>query len=364
MKPRDRVITALNHIRPDRTPCDFWARPEVWRLMKEHYRAGTDEMLLQRLGVDLRTVTIEERWAEYEKRATGRLPGETHLSGKKCVLLDERTLQDPWGTVWRAGENFKYVQWVKGPLQDTEDLTAVAWPDFGIYEPVEDIAKKVAEYKDDYFVYGAVDNPFKRAWSLRGLENFLMDSQVNQGFAVTLMNRCAEYELEKAKRLAQAGADMVGINGDIAMQDRLLMNPKVWRETQKPIFKYMAEQIRAVKPDVRLFYHSDGNIMDVIPDFIEIGFQVINPIQPECMDPAEVKRRFGDKITMHGTVSLQRTLPRGTPEQVREETRHTIETCGYNGGLILCPSNLLQFDTPVPNIVALYETIREESRLH
>lgn len=150
---------------------------------------------------------------------------------------------------------------------------------------------------------------------------------------------------------------MIGIYGEVAMQDRMLINPKVWREIEKPVLKYIVNQVRLVNSEVCFFRHSDGNIMEIIPDLIEIGFQVINPIQPECMDLVEVKKRFGDKITMHGTVSLQRTMPCGTPEEVKREIEQTIIKCGYNGGLIICPSNLLQFDTPKENIIALYEAV-------
>ena len=273
-------------------------------------------------------------------------------------MLDERTFKDPWGITWRADENFKYTEWVNAPLKNNTDLGAVDWPDFSIYESVESVRERMDKYKDEYFMNGAINLPFKRAWFLRGLENTLMDMHANKDFIIKLMTKCAEYELEKAKRLAIAGVDMIGIYGDIAMQDRMLINPEIWREIEKSILKYIVDEVRSINREIYFFYHSDGNIMDVIPDFIEIGFQVINPIQPECMNPVEVKRRFGDKITMHGTVSLQQTMPYGTQEVVKKEIEESIRKCGYNGGLIICPSNMLQFDTPRENVIAIYDTVK------
>ncbi len=108
-----------------------------------------------------------------------------------------------------------------------------------------------------------------------------------------------------------------------------------------------------------MFIHSDGDVFEVIDDLVEIGFDVVNPIQPECMDPAEIKKRWGDKITMCGGLSLQRTLPGGTPAEVREEVLDLIRKCGYDGGLIVAPSNSVQPDVPVENILACYGAIRD-----
>ena len=117
--------------------------------------------------------------------------------------------------------------------------------------------------------------------------------------------------------------------------------------------------VKAINPDVFMFVHSDGNVMDLMDDIVEIGFDIVNPIQPECMNPAEVKRRWGDRITLHGGVSIQKTFPYGTPREVRAEIEELIRTCGYNGGLVVFPSNVVQPDTPVENIRACFHTVRD-----
>ncbi|MBM4050616.1 MAG: hypothetical protein FJ279_36430, partial [Planctomycetes bacterium] len=111
---------------------------------------------------------------------------------------------------------------------------------------------------------------------------------------------------------------------------------------------------------VKYFYfHTDGNLMEAMEDLIEIGFNIFNPIQPECMDPYEVKRRWGDKIVLDGTISSQHTLPFGTVDDVRREVRERIERLAYNGGLVIAPNNVVQYDVPVENILAVYETAKE-----
>jgi uroporphyrinogen decarboxylase len=116
---------------------------------------------------------------------------------------------------------------------------------------------------------------------------------------------------------------------------------------------------KEVKPSILVFYHSDGNVWDAIPDLIEAGIDVLNPVQPECMDPAQVKNEFGDRLSFFGTISVQRTMPFGTPDDIRTEVRTRMETIGRNGGLLLSPSHVLQPDTPWENIVAFFEAIEE-----
>jgi uroporphyrinogen decarboxylase len=114
-----------------------------------------------------------------------------------------------------------------------------------------------------------------------------------------------------------------------------------------------------VKPDVLFFYHSDGDLREVMDDLIETGFDIINPIQPECMDPYEVKRRWGDRITMWGSISIRTTLPNGTPESVRTEVEERIRRCGYDGGLVIGPSNVIMYDTPPENVLAMCKAVTE-----
>ena len=152
---------------------------------------------------------------------------------------------------------------------------------------------------------------------------------------------------------------MITITGDIAMQDRIIMGPDTWRAVDKPRMARLVADCREINPDVFFYIHSDGNVMDLMDDFVEMGFDVINPLQPECMDPVEVKQRWGDRVTLHGGISLQHTLPFGTAQEVREEVETLIRKCGYNGGLVVFPSNVIQPDTPVENIIACFHAARD-----
>jgi uroporphyrinogen decarboxylase len=162
-------------------------------------------------------------------------------------------------------------------------------------------------------------------------------------------------------RLAEAGVDMVQIYGDLAMQDRLLMKRETWRRFDHPRLARLIRKVKCASPATYVFMHTDGDMTELVPDLIEVGLEVLNPIQPECMDPFEVKERWGDRIVLHGAVSIQKTLPFGTVDEVKREVRGLVERCGRGGGYVLGPTNGITGDAPPENIVAIYEAVHETS---
>ncbi len=355
--PRQRARAAVSQLAPDRVPLDFWARSDVTARLMEHLGVADREALYERLGIDLRGVNVGECHPEFEAKTNGVLGGSSSGAGNRFIFHDDGSHEDAWGVIRRQGAAGLYDEWVGGPFVATTDLDGYDWPTMDIYDPVDVISERVAAYGGKYAVLGNLNLPFKSCWHLRGLESFLCDMLVDTTFARELFERVAAYEQEKGMRLVAAGVDIIGIYGDIAMQDRMLVTPRAWRELEKPILKRMVEAFKRENPEVLIFYHSDGDTSEVMPDLIDIGIEIINPIQPECMDPAEVKRAYGDRLTMHGTISIQQTLPNGTVDDVRREVQERVPTCGVDGGLIICPANLMQNDTPLENIVALYDAV-------
>jgi uroporphyrinogen decarboxylase len=361
MTPRERIIATLNHELPDRTPTDGWFHHEVQRRLKEHLRTDSWQEVLHFLGIEgWASLSPRLRFPQFELRATLR-PGP--LPGRPVVWLDERTYEDEWGVRRRLGEGGWYEQRISGPLENAPslaDVEAYPWPSPSQIEEPPEYAARVRELQQEgHFVSAGIPNPYKQAWELRGMHNVLADYLANRDLLEAIYDRLYGIYGEMTKRMAAAGVDMITITGDIAMQDRLMMGPRPWREVDKPRLAKLIEDCRQIKPDVFFFIHSDGNVMEIMDDLVEIGFNVINPVQPECMDPVEVKRRWGYRITIHGGVSIQRTLPFGTPEEVRAEVEHLIRHCGYNGGLVVFPSNVIQPDTPIENIIACFHAARD-----
>jgi len=359
--PRERMLKVVNHELPDRIPAVLAGRMEVHRALMERFAVDSIAEVSKILGTDgWGGAGVHVDCSEYEKKTNGLLEGDMPGAGRRYIFHEPDVFEDELGVVQKVGRDGKYVQWISGPLVNAKDPDEYDFPtpDRIIDDP--DLPSRVAEQKrQGLWVKGGVTQPYKTAWRMRGMENLLADYLLNPGFVEKLYDKIYLLCTEMGRRLAAAGVDVFGIGGDIAMQDRLIMGPDNWRRIDKPRLAALIQAVKEVKPDIHIFIHSDGDLRAIMDDLIEIGFDIIDPIQPECMDPVEVKKRWGDRITLHGCGSLQRTLPFGTVEDVRDEVAGLIENCGYDGGLVLRVSNAIGFDCPTENVVAFFETARD-----
>ena len=361
MTRRERILATVNHQRPDRIPTAVTGRPEVNRDLMAHF--GVDNMgeVSRILGADgWGGAGLAIDFPDFKRRVNGTIEGDFPYAGADMILQDSITFEDEWGVVRRVGSNGKYVEWVTGPLANAEHPDE--W-DFPTVDRIIDdgtLAARVKELKEqDLFVGGGCSMPFKTAWELRGLENLLADYVTNPEFVEKLYDKIFELYGEILARLVEAGVDHVGFGGDIAMQDRIIMGPDRWRAIDKPRIKAVFDRCRAINPDIHLKIHSDGNLWAIMEDLIEIGFDIIDPIQPECMDPVEVKKAYGDRIVLHGCGSIQHTLPFGSVDDVRAEASRLVSECGYNGGLVIRASNVIGYDCPLENVLTFFETVRD-----
>ncbi|MCW5858579.1 MAG: hypothetical protein KIS63_09840, partial [Caldilineales bacterium] len=216
----------------------------------------------------------------------------------------------------------------------------------------------IREFKDDYWIVGAtVTTIFEAAWALRGLAQMMVDMLVDPDLADAILEFPFRYHLAAAKKLVAMGVDMVWTGDDVGSQRGMLISPELWRRFLKPRMAEFIAELKAINPAVKVAYHSDGDIFPIIPELIEIGLDVLNPIQPACMDPARVKREFGRRLCFWGSIDEQHTLPFGTPAEVRAEVLERLRTLGQGGGLILAPSHHVQLDTPLENFWAMVDTI-------
>jgi uroporphyrinogen-III decarboxylase len=159
------------------------------------------------------------------------------------------------------------------------------------------------------------------------------------------------------QKLAQIGVDMIWLGDDIGIQNTMLMSPGMWRRYFKPRMAALIASLKIINPALKIAYHSDGVIYPIIPDLIEIGIDVLNPIQPASMDPIRLKREYGDRLCFWGSLDIQHTLPYGTPQDVRAEVLARLETIGRGGGLIIGPTHNVQLDTPLENFWAMIHSI-------
>ena len=359
MKHRDRVRASLNHEEPDRCPMQISFTPEFAQRLSNDigtsgeaahnpHGGGNTYELERALDQDLILTSVG--WANSYYQSL--VPGTGYT--------------DEWGVGWRAEEyatrfgNGIYTEIATHPLADADAVDTYSAPDPEREELYDETAWVVRQFSDEYWIVGVtVTTIFETAWALRGLETLLMDFLVNPGLADAVLDIPYRYHLAAAKRLVRCGADMIWTGDDVGSQRGMLMAPETWRHFLKPRMGHFVASLKALNPDVKVAYHSDGDIRQIIPDLIEIGIDVLNPVQPACMDPADLNRRYGDKLCFWGTIDEQHTLPFGSPDDVRAEVHNRLATVGRGGGLILGPTHHVQLDTPMQNFRAMVKSIRE-----
>jgi uroporphyrinogen decarboxylase len=262
----------------------------------------------------------------------------------------EPIIYDEWGVGWdttQEGTFFCYH-----PLEDRDAFTKYEFPDPHVPYLMDIANEVVPKYSDEYVVSSyQVNCLFERAYALRGFENFLVDMMVDKDFAETLLDKLTDYQIELAKRYIKAGVNCGRTGDDYGGQDGMLMSPQLWREMIKPRLK----RVWKVYQDegLPIIHHSCGDVRPIIPDFIEMGLDVLHPIQPQAMPIDELAQKYGDKITFYGGICTQKVLPYGTPEEVDKEVKRCIDVLGEGLGYILAPSVGITSDVPMQNIHAM-----------
>jgi uroporphyrinogen decarboxylase len=198
---------------------------------------------------------------------------------------------------------------------------------------------------------------FEMSWYLTGMEKFLTDLLTEADYQTLLMDRIMEYIIACGKKLISMGVDILWCGDDFGSQSGMLIDPDTFRKVFKPRIKYMFEEFRKVRSDIKIAWHSCGAIVPIIPDFIEAGLDILNPIQPLAhgMDPVYLKKTFGKDLVFFGGIDVQYLLPYGSPQMIRDEVRRRIDILGKDGGYIIAPAHNIQPDTSVENILAFFD---------
>ncbi len=346
MNSLERVLATLNHEVPDRVPVDF-SMTDPFRKMVEERLNGQDP--LEYFDVDVRMVS----------------PADTKLDADFTAYFDdlpENATIDEWGMAQIPRDYVHYTEY-RHPMTEfasLQELENYPFPDVDADYRYGDLPREVAAlHERGLAVVGAnAMTIFERSWGLRGMEQLLIDLIANHDFAAALLDRVAGVSKEVSRRYALAGVDVLHLGDDVGMQDRMLMDPAMWRQWFKPRMADIIETAKAIRSDLLVFYHSDGYIEPIIPELIEIGVDSLNPVQPECMDPAEIRRMYGSRLSQWGTIGTQTTFPFGTPEEMRATVKERIDTAGPDA-LVLGPTHALQPDVPYENLVAFCEAVRD-----
>jgi uroporphyrinogen decarboxylase len=276
---------------------------------------------------------------------------------------DPTFVRDEYGVVWRHGIHRNIGNWgglAESPLDEADSLDGYEFPDATLAERYDSMATHV-EQNADYFLHGPGGSLFERGWALRGIERFFMDLAEGNAFINELLDGLAGTHIATMERCAGLGLDAFYFNDDFGMQQGLLVHPDAWRKHFKPRLREMYATAHKYADFVMI--HTCGDVSAILPDLVELGVNVLHPVQPEAMDVDWIKREFGKDLCLYGGVGTQSTLPYGTEQDVRDEARRRIETLGAGGGYILGPAGAISTDTPIENVVALVEAAKDQASL-
>jgi uroporphyrinogen decarboxylase len=254
-----------------------------------------------------------------------------------------------------------YVEVVKCPLEDANslsDIESYSFPDPYATGRFDKAKRDIDRFGSSYFIIGDVEiSLFEMAWHLTGLEKYMVGMLCEEPWIELLNDRVEEWSTGLALQLVRAGVDAIWFGEDLGSQTSTLISPEDWRNRFKPRHKRMIEKLRQVNPSVTVIMHSDGAVAPLIDDFIEIGVDVYNPVQPNVpgSDPRELKEKYGEKICFFGGIDQQSLLPSGDIKMIREQIKERSAILGKNRGYLLAPAHILQPDVSPETIEAMIQ---------
>ncbi len=354
MTHRERVLAAVRHEETDRLPLFYRDVPEVRARLLADLRCADFEALLQHLDIDFRWIGPEYVGPPLEDEQTGRR-------------------RDIWGVEYACvpfSETAGYWEAVSCPLADCDDPAALAdyaWPDLEWFD-FSALADQVTAWNDyaimtaaNFSSPGILQTPVQ---CLIGDEKSFLDMALNPEFFDALVRRVLDFQLPFIDCMLTAASDRIDffrVGDDYGTQNGLLVGPEMWRQRIGPALRAMGRV--AAEHGAHYYQHSCGAIRDLIPDLIDVGVDVLDPVQVGAagMVPAELKAEFGQQLCFSGGVDEQDLLPHGTPEEVRQGVFHLLDDMARGGGFFLGPTHNFQDDIPTENIVAMYDAAREWS---
>ncbi|MCL2200784.1 MAG: hypothetical protein FWB75_02370 [Oscillospiraceae bacterium] len=279
---------------------------------------------------------------------------------KTCDYRGEHIIYDEWGNGWDTTQDLMYCT---EPLDSWEKLESYTFPDPDAAGYLDYTKRLISEgYARDLIVTSYhFCTLFERAYMLRGFENIMMDMLLESDKANMLLDKITDFHVKLAKRYIKLGVNCGRTVDDYGNQTNLMMSPEIWREFFKPRLK----KIHDVYHDAGLpvIHHSCGNITLLMEDFIELGINVLNPVQPAALDVKILSDKYGDKITFFGGICNQTVLPTGTPEEVRAHVKKQTEILGAHGRFVIAPSNGVGKDVPLENVEAFFAAAEQYRQL-
>jgi len=366
MTPRERVLCSLNHEEPDRVPIFFGSSGATTMTITAY------EQLKSAFGIrrETRIMSRANQYAQIDEEVWERLPsdgrpifpGPPPSALRRDISAD--AFVDDWGITWRKNPAAPYYEANEAPLgsASADDLSKYPWPELSHPSRFKGLAAEAQAIQQRGFAVVALSGVsiFEQIQFLRGLDTWLIDLADNSDFAQAMLRRMTDMMKASLTALMDAAGqyiDVVITADDMGTQNSPFISPSMYRQMYKPLHAELVATIRA-RSKAKVFFHSDGNIFPLLKDLIDVGVDLLNPVQVSAKDmgdTARLKRLFGDRLSFCGAVDTQRVLPYGTPDDVRREVRQRIKDLAPGGGYVCAAVHSILADVPVENVCAMFD---------
>jgi uroporphyrinogen decarboxylase len=357
MTPRERFLLTINRQIPDRPPIFATFTPQVAQKMSDFlgvsYEEPLDSMLSTRAShMDL-LVKLGNDAVGIATCAPASFPTKT---------LENGMIENEWGMIFKPmGLYNEFHVFPLAYAKDAEDIVKHSFPDPFATGRWTEAEKTISKYGKTHGIIADLETTlFETAWYLVGLEKFLMDLMLEAEYINPLLDKIQEIHTYYGKKMIELGADVLWCGDDFGTQQSQIMDMETFRKYFKPRFKQMFAEYKKVNPNIKIAWHSCGAFAPFIPEFIEIGLDIVNPLQPMAtgMEPEILKKNFGEKVIFFGGVCVQDLLPNKTPSEIITEIHRRTEIFGKDGGYIVAPAHNIQDDTSIENILAFFESAK------
>ncbi len=357
MTSKERVLKAINHIPTDRPPIFATLTPQAAKKLSTAYNLPYEEPLDSMLSTRISHMDLLTYMGNDCVGIAGCSPKNFPTREiKDKILLNE------WGMKFvDVGIYFEFYEYPLAHATTVEDIKNYKFPDPFADGRYDNAIATIKKYGDEYAIVADLETVFfETSWYLVGMEKLLTDMAMGEDYIPVLFDKVMEVNVTVGKKLIEMGADILWAGDDFGSQKGMLIAPEMWRMYFKPRIKEMFQEFRSINSDIKIAWHSCGSIVPIIPDFIEIGLDILNPIQPLAhgMTPEYLKGNFGNELCFFGGIDIQDLLPDSTPEEIKKEVKRRIQILGNSGGYIVAPAHNIQDDTSVENIEAFFEAAK------
>ncbi len=358
MTHRERFINTLVGRPTDHPPLYVSLVPQLAKRLSKHLGVPYEEPISSLLGSRI----------SFNNMLTGL--GVDAIGVAACfpdnnlpILLDDGITVNEWGIGTKP--HGLYDDFAIHPLahaQTVEDIENFTFPIVDAPGRFRFAEETIAKYGKDFGIIGDLECAiYEMAWYMVGLEKFLMDMMLEEPYVDVLLDKITDISTRTGLRLIEAGVDMIWAGDDFGSQSSLIMSPDMFDRYFAPRIQKMFTAFRTANPNIKLAWHSCGSIVPIIPKFIDLGLDFMNPLQPMAkdMDAENIKKKFEGKIGFFGAICVQDLLPNGTPENIKSEVKRIAGLLGEKGNYILAPAHNIQDDTSVENVLALFDAVKE-----